>query len=454
MKVCKIKINSILGIDHLEIEPGKLVEISGANGTGKTSVLDAIRAALSGGHDATLLKQGATEGEVVLVLDDGVEISKKITADKSDTIVRHPEFGKITKTAAYLKKLADALSLNPVEFLTAPAKDRVNILLEAIPMTVTADQLREIPAIALAGIDLNKHALTVIGQIGRAIYDLRTGVNRAEKEKRATVNQMTETLPAEAPEGDWKDQLEALTIAFRELQRCTQSAVSACKQRHGQDADRAKAAFAAQKEAIQKETERDIEKIRADAEIAIADAEERRNNNVDVIQKEMEAELSQMEGEYKPQNAELNEKIGQARTMIEANAKAESTRAFIRQLAGEADKLEAESTKLTHALGRLEILKSNLLEKLPIEGLSVEDGEIKLGGIPFDRVNTSRKVKLAIEIAKLRSGSLGLVCVDGLECLDEKMFSEFKKAAAKSELQFVVSKVSTGPLRVESQGAA
>jgi energy-coupling factor transporter ATP-binding protein EcfA2 len=453
MRVSRISIKNILGIEALEIEPGHLVEISGANGTGKTSILDAIRAALSGGTDATLLRQGATEGEVVLILEDGVQIERRITADKSDTVVRHPTFGKISKPAQYLKKLADALSLNPVEFLTAPAKDRVNILLEAIPMTVTADQLREIPAIALTGIDLDKHALTVIGQIGRSLYDLRTGVNRAAKEKAATAKQMTETLPAEAPEGDWKDQLEALTIAFRELQRCTQSAVSACKQRHGLDVDRAKAAFAAQKEAIQKEAERDIEKIRADAEIAIADAENRRNNNVDVIQKEMEAELSTMESEYKPRNAELNEKIGQARTMIEANTKAETTRTFIGQLNEEAGKLDAEASKLTHALGRLEILKSNLLEKLPIDGLEVRDGDIYLGGLPFDRVNESKRIRLAIEIAKLRAGSLGLVAVDGLERLDPKTFATFKKEAAKSGLQFVISHVTDGPLAIETEVA-
>lgn len=453
MKVSKIKINSILGIEHLEIEPGKLVEISGANGTGKTSVLDAIRCALSGGHDATLLRQGATEGEVVLVLEDGVEISKRITADKSDTVVRHPEFGKITKTAAYLKKLSDALSLNPVEFLTAPSKDRVNILLEAIPMTVTADQLREIPAIALQGIDLDKHALTVIGQIGKALYDLRTGVNRAAKEKAATAKQMTETLPAEAPEGDWKDQLETLTGEFKELQRITSAQVSACKQTHGAEVEKAKAGFMEQKQAILLETERDIEKIRADAAIAIGIAEEKRNKAVDEILHAMDAELSKMEAEFRPKNADLNERIGQARTMIEQHAKAESTRTFITQLTEEANKLDAEASKLTHALGRLEILKSNLLEKLPIEGLSVEDGEIKLGGIAFDRVNESKRIRLAIEIAKLRAGSLGLVAVDGLERLDPKTFATFKKEAAKSGLQFVISRVSEGPLSIESEVA-
>ncbi|MCQ4574556.1 MAG: ATP-binding protein, partial [Candidatus Brocadiales bacterium] len=71
MKVAAIKIHNILGIESLEIKPNSMTFIEGENGAGKTSVLEAIKAIIHGGHDATLLRNGADKGEIVLVLDNG-----------------------------------------------------------------------------------------------------------------------------------------------------------------------------------------------------------------------------------------------------------------------------------------------------------------------------------------------------------------------------------------------
>lgn len=455
MRVKKLSITNVLGIAHLDIEPGNVTEILGANETGKTSIIEALKAGLSGGHDATLLRQGATEGQIVLVLEDGVEITKDISAGESAVTVRHPQFGKISKTAAYLKKLVDALSLNPIQFLTAPKKDRVDQLLQAIPMQVTADQLRDVPLIALNGINLEEHALTVIGKIARTIYDLRTGVNRAEKEKRATANQMAETLPAESQNGNWGDELQRTTTEFRELQRSTQAAIAETKQTHGGVADKAKATFLDRKRGILEEADREIDVIRTNSQSEIRISEEQRDEILARVEREKEQALAALEADYRPKHAELNERMGQAKAMVEQHAKAASTRGFIAQLGAESDKLEAEAAKLTHALGRLEILKASLLEKLPIEGLEVRDGDIFVAGLPFDRVNESRRIRLAIEIAKLRAGSLGLVAVDGLERLDPKTFAAFKKEAAKSTLQFVISRVTADEqLSISTEGVA
>ena len=85
MKVALIKIEQILGIEHLEIKPGLLTVISGKNETGKTSVLEAIKSVTTGGKDGTLLRQGAEKGSVVLVFDDGTEATRKVT-QKTDTV--------------------------------------------------------------------------------------------------------------------------------------------------------------------------------------------------------------------------------------------------------------------------------------------------------------------------------------------------------------------------------
>jgi AAA domain len=451
MRISKITIKNILGLEALEIDrPGPVTVISGANGTGKTSVLDAIRCALSGGTDATLLHAGAESGEAVLVLDDGTEIQRRVTADGSNVTVNHPQYGRIGKPAAFLKKLADALSLNPISFLSAPKKERVDQLLAAIPMTVTAEQLAFVPMMALDGINLDGHALEVLGRIGKTLFDLRTGVNRAEREKRSTVNQMSENLPAGAPEGDWGDVLSESTREYTDLQKRTRLELSAIEKAKAAEIEIAVSMCSAAINNCKSDLEIAIEKLRAAAQIQMDAVREESNTATKRAEATAKEKIAIAESEYRPKEADLKEKIGQAKAMAEEHAKAETTRQHIAQWSREADKLGSESEGLTAALSKLEVLKASLLQKLPIEGLEIKDGDLFIGGISFDRVNTSKRVRLAVEVAKLRAGNLPLICCDGLECLDEKTFAAFKKAAAESDLQFVISKVSEGPLSIET----
>ena len=140
---------------------------------------------MNGGHDARLLRNGSDKGEIVLVLDDGVQLTKTVTPNKSDVKIFDKEGNRINKPQTYIDKLIDMLSVNPVQFLTADKKNRVNYLLEAIPMKLTKDHLEK----SLNGMsgrvrdDLSGHALEVIGRIYKQFYDERTGINRALKEK-------------------------------------------------------------------------------------------------------------------------------------------------------------------------------------------------------------------------------------------------------------------------------
>ena len=56
MQVLKIKIMNFMGIDSLEFNAGKFVAFSGRNWSRKTSGLEAIKTALGGGHDASVIR--------------------------------------------------------------------------------------------------------------------------------------------------------------------------------------------------------------------------------------------------------------------------------------------------------------------------------------------------------------------------------------------------------------
>ena len=66
MKITKIKIKNLFGIAEKELD-GKSVEIRGTNGTGKTSVIDAIKYALTNSSERDyIIKNGETEGEIIV----------------------------------------------------------------------------------------------------------------------------------------------------------------------------------------------------------------------------------------------------------------------------------------------------------------------------------------------------------------------------------------------------
>jgi len=201
MKVTRLSIQNILGIDTLEISPGQITTISGGNGVGKTSVLEAIKAALGGGNDASLIRNGSDSAKVVLVLEDGTEIARSWTEDgKSTVAVKNPAFGKVSSPATYLKRLTDALSVNPVSFITAPSDKRAAWLLEVLPVEVSDADLKACGLTALPPASAN--GLDRIATAHKTVYDERTGVNRVARDKRGTIAQLEKSLPPLASE-DW-----------------------------------------------------------------------------------------------------------------------------------------------------------------------------------------------------------------------------------------------------------
>ncbi len=120
----------------------------------------------------------------------------------------------------------------------------------------------------------------------------------------------------------------------------------------------------------------------------------------------------------------------------------------------EATALERQSTRLTEDLGRVEAIRGGLAKDLPIRGLSVQDGEIHLAGVPFGRLSGAERVGLAFDVARACLAGLpdGLrfVVVDGAESLDAEHFAALEARAAESDVQVLCTRVDDGDMRVEA----
>lgn len=84
MKITKIKIKNLYGITEYEGD-GKSVELSGTNGAGKSSVIDAIRYALTNKSNRKyIVRNGETEGEILIETDNGLRINRKARTNQAD----------------------------------------------------------------------------------------------------------------------------------------------------------------------------------------------------------------------------------------------------------------------------------------------------------------------------------------------------------------------------------
>lgn len=84
MNVTKIKIKNLFGIKEYETD-GSSLELSGKNGVGKSSVIDAIRYALTNKSSREyIVRQGETEGEILVETDTGLVIDRKARTQMAD----------------------------------------------------------------------------------------------------------------------------------------------------------------------------------------------------------------------------------------------------------------------------------------------------------------------------------------------------------------------------------
>lgn len=427
MRIQHLKISNILGVDDLEFDAGRFNEVVGTNGVGKTSVLEAVKAALGQGHDATLLRRGAEHGEIVLVLDDGAAVRRRIGAATSNTTVRDASGKIVAKPATVLAGLVDAMSVNPVEFLAASKKDRARVLLEAMPISVDAQRLT-----AITGIQVNGgRGLDAVDAARQQVFAARTDTNRAIRDKKAAVEQLQAAMPSapggvEGDEGSLQAQIDAATAARDAEYKRIDTKLA------GLDAAAADA-----EQRVKADLQIAIDALRADAQARIDAARARHAAVRDAAGQQREATTRR--------HADATTPLRVAQHAVAANRDAAAKRRValetIATLGAEIATLEAEASSQTKALDAVDAYKAELLAALPIPGIEIVDGDVVRNGVVFDRLNTAQRVGIAVDIARLRAGAMNVVCVDGLELLSAANYEEFRRQALASGLQMFVSRV-------------
>lgn len=139
MKIRSVTVSNYKGIRDIEFTPdadGHLIVIAGKNGQGKTSFIDAIWAALSGGEvsrqTALPIRDGETKASVRIDLGEYIVTRSWKKNDVGTLTVETPRGAKYSKGQTVLNELIGKLSMDPMMFARMTGPQQVATLLDVI----------------------------------------------------------------------------------------------------------------------------------------------------------------------------------------------------------------------------------------------------------------------------------------------------------------------------------
>lgn len=477
LRVVSVSVRDVLGAREFVMEPGRITLMEGANGSGKTTALAAIQAALGGGSIAKLARVDPAgkeaEPEVVLMLQGDGEETYRVERDADGLRVRSrvgdtAAFEDVRRPQEFLSAIFDAAGSSPVRFLTAPDKDRVLMALEAIDVKLDTATLRAEMGLSIDEWAAHAPSLPVatrqpfeaLAHIRESVFRARTGLNTSARDKRGSAEQMRLNLPAKLPENATRQRDEAAS-AVENL-----AADVAREEETNEAAYRAAVKDAEHAHEVKRgEVWADFEaaaaEIRAKAEAQIAEHRQRAEEVEAEARKAMNAAKSQAatrQVEARAASAERREILSAARVElaklnaeVEAASKARGLAEQADRFGAEAAELEARSQRLTTAIEALDAHRRRLLDALPIPGLTIDDKAIKVNGVPYDQLNLEQRTRIAVKIACLRAkGRLPLVFVDDAEKLDTEHFRALVGELEAQGVQAIVTRVADHELTVSA----
>lgn len=452
LEVTEVRIKNVLGVREAAIELGQITVFEGNNGSGKTSHLEAIKTGLCGGSLAKIQNINTGEDEepeVVLVLesDDDSEYYRVEKRGKEVAKVRK----RVGDTAGledvptpqrWLSGLYDGKMSNPMEFLRTSDKERVLLLLAAMPLEFSRDNLwasLPIERDEVGAIPEGLHPLQELALIQDSIFRERTGVNRDAKGKAASAEQTRRAAPAVIPEGREKE-IEELSEKISE----DESRISA-------EMEVVKGQYQNTVQTIKSCHESDAARMRAEVEERISEMRDMVEYDIEKLTADRDTKLSSLfdeQAKVEKKKRQLSELREQSKMSTKAAALHEQAETFDK----EALELQKKSEQLTASLSELDSFRRRLISDLPIDGLEVNDKTILVNGIPFDQLNTAQKIQIAVDVACLRAqdSQLPIVWVDGAEALDEEHFEFFCDALKKKKVRALVGRRTDKPFEVRT----
>ena len=110
---------------------------------------------------------------------------------------------------------------------------------------------------------------------------------------------------------------------------------------------------------------------------------------------------------------------------------------------GELEDLTEQSAELTRKIELARELPAKILEtaKIPVEGLTVENGVPLIHGLPISNLSDGELLELCVDISVSKPGQLQIILVDGAERLDKESRERLYAKCKEKGLQLIATRV-------------
>lgn len=464
MKTSKIIIKNLFGITEKQLD-NKSIEITGTNGAGKTSIIDAIRYALTNDSNRDyIVRNGESEGEILIETDTGLSINRKKRTNKADYKSIKENGSDVPSPESVLRELFTPLQLNPVAFTQMSRQEQNRIILDLIEFDWDLNWIKEKFGEIPPDVDYQQNILQVLNDIQSiqgTYYKNRQLLNSDLLHGTKTVRDIGVTIPANYQADKWDSystapkyaELGKIQQENSEIERAKVFVESYKNKVRGYEAEK-EIAITSEEKAIASEKQNltnTIERLKAEiisAEDKLKTLDSKLEDKKAIALSKYNESVAKLDGDIQIANkyiskvprdtTELQDEISNAEAMkLHLN---EYRRMVAQQQRNE--DLKAQSDEYTRKIELARELPSEILKTatIPVNGLTVKDGIPLINNLPISNLSEGEQLDLCIDVAISKPNTLQIILIDGAEKLSDDNRARLYAKCKEKGLQFIASR--------------
>lgn len=412
-RIIRLASENIKRLKAVEIFPNKHVNrISGANGSGKTSILDSIEWVLQGTSNVPSqpVRKGSGRARIVAETDEYI-ITRTFTegGSRNGLLKLESKANPGTFRAGpqeLLNEILGRISFDPLEFLRMKPEKQLEELRKLVKFDIDLDQLdKDYEADYLLRRDLKKEVTAL--ETRRDAIKVPDGLPSKKHDEAALVKELREA-------SEYNAEIERNR---RERQETADKMM-----------EDAKTVFTIRNEIV---TLR--QKI---------DELERNADKLEAQNAEMEKRIASWHPLPEPKNAgDLADAITNAKRINAAIDQRNFRATFEREI----EQKEKRIAEISADLKKREAQKMEAISsaKYPVEGLAFGSDEIIYEGLPFNQVSNADQIRAAVGIGMAANPQLRVMRIKDGSLLDETSMEIIKKMAQDNDYQAFIEVVDT-----------
>lgn len=418
-KIIGLQVENVKRIKAVSIAPAEgqaVIEITGKNGQGKSSILDSIQYALGGkkAHPDQPIREGETQAAVILHTDAYI-ITRTWKGDKTALEIKTANGAKFDGPQDLLDRVTGDLTFDPLAFSRMKPADQIATL-------------KEVAGLNFDELESNR----------KGAFDNRTDVNRQLKAAKAQLEAapIVNAPDEEVSTADLLKEVET-AMATKQANAEKRTALDNLKAKRENDFTSAEATIARFDGEIA-DLERKVTEMKSAQELRRKELETCRQTHA----AEIATKTTEVEALVDPDTEAIQKKLASA-DEVNADVRKKKARAV---LADQVKVLQEEADGLTAKIEGYDLEKEQILlqAKFPIEGLSFGETGIIYKGLPFNQACSSEQLRVSVAMGLALNPRLKVMLVRDGSLLDSEGRELLRKMAEETGAQVWMERATDG----------